>query len=195
MQSSNGIRLRPESGRGPLMRNEALRGEIVADSRGWQGEGEEEASSATYLMFKLGERIFAVDVRSVREVLVVCEMLPLPKAPPDVVGVIDLRQQGIAIVDLASRLGMTAEPAEDARIVVFEVGDGSEAVSIGVIADQVLRVREVADEDVEPVAQVGADWQGEGVTGMIRSGDGLALILEVERFLIISDDKSEFDFG
>jgi chemotaxis signal transduction protein len=79
--------------------------------------------------------------------------------------------------------------------VVFEVGDGSEAVSIGVIADQVLRVREVADEDVEPVAQVGADWQGEGVTGMIRSGDGLALILEVERFLIISDDKSEFDFG
>jgi purine-binding chemotaxis protein CheW len=177
------------------MLNEALRGEIVADSRGWQGEGEEEASSATYLMFKLGERIFAVDVRSVREVLVVCEMLPLPKAPPDVVGVIDLRQQGIAIVDLASRLGMTAEPAEDARIVVFEVGDGSEAVSIGVIADQVLRVREVADEDVEPVAQVGADWQGEGVTGMIRSGDGLALILEVERFLIISDDKSEFDFG
>ena len=83
------------------MRAEALRGEIVADSRAEDDAAEGETSSATYLMFQLGQRIFAVDVRCVREVLAVCEILPLPNAPRDVVGVIDLRNQGIAIVDLA----------------------------------------------------------------------------------------------
>lgn len=176
------------------MRAEALRGEIVADSRAEDDAAEGETSSATYLMFQLGQRIFAVDVRCVREVLAVCEILPLPNAPRDVVGVIDLRNQGIAIVDLASRLGMATAPGEDARIVVFEVSNGTDEVSLGVVADQVLRVREVADEEVEPVAHTGADWKGDGVKGMIRTEDGLALILGIERFLAVSDTVGEYDF-
>ena len=176
------------------MRVEALRGEIVADSRVEDEAEEGKSSSATYLMFQLGQRIFAVDVRCVREVLAVCEILPLPNAPPDVVGVIDLRNQGIAIVDLASRLGMASASSKDARIVVFEIPKGAEIVSLGVVADQVLRVHEVADEDVEAVAQTGADWQGDGVKGMIRTEDGLALVVGIERFLTVSDTAGEYDF-
>ncbi len=176
------------------MRVEALRGEIVADNGVEDDLGEGKPSSATYLMFQLGQRIFAVDVRCVREVLAVCEILPLPNAPPDVLGVIDLRNQGIAIVDLASRLGMVSSPGDDARIVVFEIPQGADIVSLGVVADQVLRVHEVAEEDVEPVARTGADWQGDGVKGMIRTEDGLALILGIERFLAVADTLGEYDF-
>ncbi|MDE4175658.1 chemotaxis protein CheW [Phaeobacter sp. PT47_59] len=177
------------------MRAETLRGDQPSGGGSWEMEASEEATQATYLMFRLGARIFAVDVRSVREVLVVCEILPLPKAPPDVVGVIDLRNQGIAIVDLAARLGMMPEISHDARIIVFEVDDGGSALSIGVVADQVLRVREVPDEDIEPVAKTGADWQGDGVDGVIRTQDGIALILQIEQFLVTTDKVGDFDFG
>lgn len=177
------------------MRAEALRGEMPEGDLGWDPLDTQDAQQATYLMFRLGARIFAVDVRSVREVLVVCEILPLPKAPPDVVGVIDLRNQGIAIVDLASRLGMMPQISNDARIIVFEIDQDGAFLAIGVVADQVLRVIEVADEDIEPVARTGTAWPGSGVEGVIRSQEGNALILRIQEFLVTDQSAGEHAVG
>src|SRR6056297_1463875 len=89
---------------------------------GGEPEGAEAPPSLTALSFVLGGQVFAVDVHHVREIVDLADIAPLPNAPHDVLGITDLRGQSIVIVDLAARLGTRAEPADDARIVVFEFG-------------------------------------------------------------------------
>lgn len=49
----------------------------------------------TFVTFDLGEQIFAVDVANVREILDAQTVAALPNATSDLLGMIDVRGQGI----------------------------------------------------------------------------------------------------
>ncbi|MFN3613726.1 MAG: chemotaxis protein CheW, partial [Rubrimonas sp.] len=81
-----------------------------------------EPEPSTYVTFELAGQVFAVDVAHVREVLDMQPIARLPNAAGDVLGMIDVRGESIAVIDLPSRLGIMRSEAEaDARIVVLEM--------------------------------------------------------------------------
>jgi len=154
------------------------------------------AEARVLVTFRLGPLVFAVDVAWVREVVDLCAIAPLPGAPHGVLGMIDLRAEPIAIMDLASRIGIAAREGADARIIVFTFGQDAEAVSLGVVADQVLRVCEVADGAVEPMPETRTGWRSADVEGIVRTEDGAALLLAIGRILGRGEPQAgEFDFG
>ena len=154
----------------------------------------EETPPLTVLTFALGAQVFAVDVHRVREILDATEIAPLPNAPHDVLGMIDLRGQSIAIVDLASRIGAQAEMGSAGRIVVFEFDQDGKTTSLGVPADRVLRVREIPGDTIEPVPDTLSGWRCDVADGMARTDDGIALILGIDHILAGSDEPGPFDF-
>ncbi len=173
--------------------------EALLDPFGFDaGDGEdgthEETQPPTVLTFTLGEQIFAVDVHRVQEILDRTAISPLPNAPHDVLGMIDLRGKGIAIVDLASRIGAVAARNQDARIIVFEFPSGDTFMSVGVLAERVLRVREMADKEIEPVPETLSDWNCDVAAGMLRTEDGIAMILDIDRILWNAGRPGAFDF-
>lgn len=156
----------------------------------------EDAQSRVLLTFRLGRQVFAVDVARVREVVDLCAIAALPGAPHDVLGMIDLRAEPIAILDLASRLGVPAQEGPDARIIVFTFGDGAAAISLGVVADQVLRVCDVAPAAVEPMPDTRTGWRSTDVEGIVRTDHGTAMLLGIEGILCRDAQRSgAFDFG
>ncbi|WP_121063757.1 chemotaxis protein CheW [Chachezhania antarctica] len=142
-----------------------------------------DVDTVTFLTFRIGAQVFAVDVRFVREILASGELSQLPNAPHDVMGMIDLRGQAIAIVDLAGKLGARADGAEDDRIVVFEFSIDDRTTSLGVIADEVLRVDEVPEDAIEPVPETLSGWQCDEARGMIRTEDSIAILLRIDHIL------------
>ena len=58
-----------------------------------------------YLTYSLGEEVFAMDIRSVREIIQYGSMTSVPLMPDFVRGVINLRGQVVPVIDLQSRLG------------------------------------------------------------------------------------------
>lgn len=153
-----------------------------------------EAGGLTVLTFELGSQVFAVDVHRVRAILDRTEIAPLPNAPHDVLGMIDLRGEGIAIVDLAARIGAARDRREDARIVVFEFPQEGRTTSLGVLADRVLRVREAAEDALEPVPETLSGWRCEVADGMLRSEEGIAIVLGIDRILGGGGAPGPFDF-
>jgi len=150
----------------------------------------------TLVTFRLGPQVFAVDVGWVREVVDICETAPLPGAPHGVIGMIDLREETISIMDLASRLGIRSAEGKDTRIIVFTFGDDESAVSLGVIADQVLRVCEIDAHALEPMPDTKTGWRSADIEGLVRTEDGNAMVLEIEKILCAgADQPGEFDFG
>ncbi len=164
----------------------------------------------TLLTFVLGGQVFAVPVTHVREIVDRSEISALPNAPHDVLGLIDLREQSVPVVDLAARLGIRAEMGAEARIVVFAFADGARRhggdtddatsagdagmASLGVLTERVLRVAEIPQDALEPMPDTLSGWRCEAATTLARTEDGRALVLDVDSLLRRGGRPGPFDF-
>lgn len=147
----------------------------------------------TYVTFELAGQIFAVDVGNVREILDLQPISRLPNAPSDLLGMIDVRGQGIAVVDLLSQLGLSNVSSDtDCRILVLEIGAAGRK-PVGVIADRVLSVVSIADSDIEPPPEATMPWRACAMIGITRVEGELVTMLALERlFKNTADQHLEF---
>ena len=176
------------------MDTDLLRSEVEAGVPAATGNEQPCDGTVTYLMFGLGSRHYAIDVTCVREIVDLTEIQQIPNAPHDVLGMIDLRSQSIPVIDLASRMQVTANPQADARIIVFEFAQSGRNCLIGVVADRVLGVREVGSDVIESLENAVAGWPGDGIVGVIRNDGAQSLVLRIEHFLQVENLPGEFEF-
>ena len=107
------------------------------------------------VVFLLGKEEFGVPIDSVQEIVRVAEQLThVPKAPPAVEGVINLRGAVLPVMDLRRRLGLTqVERSDQQRIMVFLV-DG---VRTGFIVDSVVEVLKIHKSTIEPAPRLSGE--------------------------------------
>jgi chemotaxis signal transduction protein len=85
-------------------------------SRSGEGKGASgEGTSRRYCAFWLGGQCFGVPIDLVGELVAVESMLPVPLAPPAVVGLFNLRGTPVALVDLAVLLELPAGARDERR--------------------------------------------------------------------------------
>ena len=144
---------------------------------------EEDDTASTYLTFDLGIQTLGVEVRNVREILDMQKITPLPNAPREVLGVVDVRGSSIPVVDLKSRLGIPSiEEGQDARIVVIEVAEGRTRKPLGILADRVRDVAQISEDEIEPCPSVGnGQWDSGILQGISRSGSDLIVLIRLDR--------------
>lgn len=100
-----------------------------------------------YLSFRIGPVSYAIDILSVKEIRSYDPPMPLPNAPPSVVGVVNLRGDVVPIVDLAALLrGVVKEPDASTVVIVTAVGQRV----VGWLVDAVSDVVELNEEDMRP---------------------------------------------
>jgi len=152
------------------------------------------AEPRTYVTFELAGQDFAVDVTHVREILDLQPIAALPNAPGDLLGMVDVRGEGIAVVDLPGKLGLRGgTSAEDSRILVFELG-AEPPTPVGVIADRVLSVIEIPEAEIERTPRAMTRWDAAVMRGVARIGGRLTMVLALDG--LFSDAlPGEFDFG
>jgi purine-binding chemotaxis protein CheW len=104
------------------------------------------------VVFRLGTEEFGVPIESVQEIVrVPSELTHVPKAPPAVEGVINLRGQVLPVMDLRRRLGLGNVARNDGqRIVVFMIHN----VRTGFIVDSVAEVLKVPQSAIEPAPRM-----------------------------------------
>ena len=148
----------------------------------------------TFLTLRLGGQHFALSVAPVREILDEQPVATLPEAAADVIGLIDVRGESVMVMDVSRRLGVVPEADRNRRIVVLE-RPGDSGRPVGVFADQVLSVVEIAAADIEDAPRA----QGGGpvprlLQGIARLGGKMVLVLDHQALLGGGDDDL-FDFG
>jgi purine-binding chemotaxis protein CheW len=129
------------------------------------------------LCFVLDGSPYAVPVERVREILRVRPIIPVPRLPREVPGVISLRGEILEVVDLRLRLNLpAAELQRSSRIVVAQAADGGFA---GLLVDGVTEVTAVLEDALRPAA---ASEAGHVETLCVRDGRFVSLI-DVDRVL------------
>jgi purine-binding chemotaxis protein CheW len=145
----------------------------------------EEDTSSTYLTFDLSAQAFGLDVRFVREIIDPKRITPLPDAPREVLGVVDVRGESVPIVDLRGRLGVLRDEFEEnARMIILEVSKGGDQRLVGIQADRVRNVENIPRESIEPVPNSGfTHWDAGILLGLFRKDGDFIVLIDLQSIL------------
>jgi purine-binding chemotaxis protein CheW len=134
--------------------------------------------------FCLDDETYGINVLQVREVLRVSEIAPVPGAPDNVRGVINLRGNVVTVVDARRSFRMAARPVDDAaRIVVVEIDEHV----VGLFVDAVAEVLELTQSMVESAPNVGNEESSKYIDGVVNHPGGILILIDVRKML--NDDE------
>lgn len=140
------------------------------------------ATTMQVLTVGLDREVFALDAGRVSEILDSVPVTEVPNARPYVSGVINVRGKVVPLADLRLRFGMERAAASlDTRIVVIEVDLGGEPTTVGILADKVYEVTEIAGASIEETPRVGMRWRPEFIKGIGKKDADFVIVLDIDR--------------
>jgi purine-binding chemotaxis protein CheW len=134
--------------------------------------------------FALDREEFGIQVDQVREIIRVGEITRVPQAPAHVRGVANLRGRILAVVEIRTRLGLTAAVLTPrSRIIVVEI----QGRVLGILVDAVLQVAKVPVETVTAAPEEVLSAQSDYISGVARWNSRLTILLDLEKVLLLND--------
>ncbi len=136
--------------------------------------------------FNIGNEEFAVDILKVQEINRMAEITKVPKSPPFVEGVINLRGKVIPIVDLRKRFNLEErKTTKETRIIVVDM-DGK---VVGLIVDSVSEVLRLPADTIEPPPPIVAGIEAEYIKGVGKLDDRLLILLDLNKIFSSEERK------
>jgi purine-binding chemotaxis protein CheW len=146
-------------------------------------QGVQQASIAEaegFVSFQLTGQWLGIPVTRVQEVLIEQRLSPVPLAPAEVSGFLNLRGQIVTAIDLRTRLGLPSRaPGETYMNIV--VRDGNELFSL--VVDLVGDVVQTAPGDLEPTPLTFDPRWRACCDGVIQLPVGLLVVMSVDELL------------
>ena len=143
----------------------------------WNGN-----QSFEVLTLDLEGETFAVEAAYVREILDLVAITEVPHSQPFVAGLINVRGKVVPLADLRIKFGMEQKPPTmDTRIVVIELELQGEPLTVGIRADKVHEVTEVAAAALQETPRIGTRWRPEFIRCIGKRGDDFMVVLDIAR--------------
>jgi purine-binding chemotaxis protein CheW len=143
------------------------------------GRGRPIEREGVILGVKLGTEDYGIDTTKVREIIRMREITPLPRQPPYVEGVMNVRGGIVPVVNLKKRFGLQENGSRHPHIVIVESAKGL----VGMLVDSVTEVVRVPAQQIIPAPQITKGIDGEYVHGICRLGEKLVIYLDLEKLL------------
>jgi purine-binding chemotaxis protein CheW len=140
------------------------------------------SSESQFVTFSLDSEVFAVPVSVVREILDHEDAFKIPHGPEYLLGLRDVRGQGVPVIDLRLRLGMTkTEKTPHTRALVLDVPIDEKILTLGLVADRVFEVIPFRTDEIEGAPDIGVRWPSDYIAGVVRRNGGFVVIVDLAR--------------
>nr|WP_319375467.1 chemotaxis protein CheW [uncultured Methanoregula sp.] len=126
------------------------------------------ASTIDVVEFELGGERYALDIQLVREIVEMMQITPIPRAPPFISGVINLRGEITNIMNLNTLLGLANQQIRDNQKIIVLVPEAAGGSNVGIIVDDVSSVLQVQEEDIDHIGEGFASEFSSFVKGIIK---------------------------
>jgi len=146
-----------------------------------QKENHEKKEDRQILVFSVANEELGLDISCVREVLRPQAICALPKTPPFIEGVINLRGHLVALIDLGKRLNARQIEDEDKkRIIVCKVNKSI----VGLTVNSLKEIIALSEEEIRPTPDVvSTQMEAEVLSGVATVGERMIPILDLDHIL------------
>ncbi len=143
----------------------------------------ENDQAVRYLSFTLGAEEYAIPLLTVREVIAVPEVTPIPFTPPHFLGIMNLRGQVISIVDLRQKLGIKPQPVSETAVIICDLAP----LCLGVVVDSINSVLLPRAEELSAKPDIQSSKATDYITQIYRKDKKLVLLLDIQKTLGTED--------
>lgn len=139
-----------------------------------------EEPTVQLVLISLDDDLYAMRILEVREILKVPHITRLPCAPDYILGVISVRGDVHAVVDLKNFLHLGTSPVtEQSRITLVESGD----LAAGLLIDAMVDIIDVPENSLLPFTNGSFSTIQQYVEGKLRWNDRLVTLLQLETII------------
>lgn len=144
------------------------------------GQGTSLDSERKLVVFRLGREVYGIDISAVAEISQMQDITHVPRTPPFIEGIINVRGQVLPVIDLRKRFGLEmSDLSRDSRIIQVEVGPNK----LGLIVDAVTEVLPISSNMIEPTSPVISSIDTEFIQGVVKADQRLIILINLERVL------------
>lgn len=137
-----------------------------------------------YLTFLLAGEEYAISILEVKEIIEYNTVTTVPKTPKWIRGVINLRGSVVPVLDLGVKFGMGERPVtKTSCIIIVEGHVENQNTLMGVMADSVSQVMDIAPGEIQPVPAFGTRIRVDYLQGMAQLGKKFVLLLDIDKIL------------
>src|ERR1017187_1300108 len=124
--------------------------------------------------FLLKDEEFGFDIMSVQEIIRLPKMAKVPRTPPYVDGIANLRGVVLPVIDMRTRFGMErAQETDRTRVLVVDI-DG---VKTGLRVDRVKQVTSVLRSEIEPPPAAIRGTTTDYLEGVVKLDKGQRIVM------------------
>lgn len=134
----------------------------------------------SFLIFSLDSELFALNVRSVLEVLENQVVTTVPNTPEHVKGVLNFRGDILPIIDMREILNL-GNSNENEVVIVLDLKSENHKLRIGAVADGVIGVVLVPEVSIESLPDLNLAFSKEFLAGMFQHDGKFIKILDVDK--------------
>lgn len=107
----------------------------------------EEVETAQYIVLRLGEEQYGIDIRNIDNIVRMQKITRIPKMPPYLKGVINMRGEVIPVVSMRLKMGLAQdEITKQTRIIVLKL---EQEGNVGFLVDEVKEVVTLSSGEIE----------------------------------------------
>ncbi|GAB1363105.1 chemotaxis protein CheW [Rhodobacter sp.] len=101
---------------------------------------------------------------------------PLPHAPKEVLGVMNLRGSVIPIYDLSARFGLGATAESPRNVVVVAMIENQ---TVGLLVESVSEILSVARDRIQDTPDIRSESTRQSITGVIPIDEGMTRVIDL----------------
>ena len=133
--------------------------------------------------FGVADGDYAVDIMRIKEIINPVAVTPMPKAPPFIEGVIELRGTILPLIDVRKRFDLAPLPPTRAtKFLIVSVDVGEQRIIVGLVVDRVSEPLRVARADIKPAPRLSVSERA-FFTGVVAHHGKMLMVLDVDAIL------------
>lgn len=132
------------------------------------------------IVFAIGEEEYGVEVSNVKTIERLAPITRVPKTPPFIIGVMNLRGVVVPVMDLRRRFDLPErEYDEETRIIIVSVQD----MEVGLLVDSANDVIEIDPGQIEDPPEVVGGIRAKYLRGVAKLNERLLVMLNLQEVL------------
>lgn len=138
------------------------------------------------ITFGIADQLFGIDIMAIREIRAWSPVTRLPRVPPHVAGVVNLRGTVLPVIDLSVRLGWPVTQTTPRNPIVVVEHEGQ---SRGLIVHNVNDIVSIESETIQRADASSNDTLAHFLEGIAPLDDNMVMILDLNK--LIASNEAE----
>lgn len=136
-----------------------------------------ENETRQYIVVKLGDEQYGIDIRHVDNIVRMQKITRVPKVQSYFKGIINLRGEVVPVMSIRTKMGLMEDEFTTAtRIIILKI---EEQGSIGIVVDEVKEVVTLNTSEIDKVAHDVKDEKATFINGVGKNGEELISLFDI----------------